>query len=117
MTKHLNSEDSAPENPEALIYFTDFFGVDPQVLEKYGAFNISLINDLPLFIDPFLLFDSDKPEYNTLHDEIIQYVKFLRDVSVDTTISGGHVGQWFLFPEGLCPKSRFCGSFVIGFML
>lgn len=99
MTKQLNSPVSAPENTTALIYFTDFFGVDPHVLEDYGAFNVSLINDLPLFIDPFLLFDSDKPEYNTLHDEIIRYVKFLRDVSVDTAIYKGLISHWFRFPE------------------
>lgn len=45
------------------IYFSDFFNVTPDILDKYGAFNISLINDLPLFIDPFLLFGSKKPEY------------------------------------------------------
>jgi len=45
------------------------------VVEAYGAFDISLINDLPLFIDPFLLFDSTKPEYKALHEEIIRYVK------------------------------------------
>ena len=33
------------------IYFSDFFNIDPDVLEEYGAFNVSLINDLPLFID------------------------------------------------------------------
>jgi len=37
------------------LYFSDFFEVSPEVIEKYGAFNPSLINDLPLFIDPFLL--------------------------------------------------------------
>jgi hypothetical protein len=84
---------------ETRIYFTDFFGVAPQILEDYGAFNVSLINDLPLFIDPFLLFDSDKAEYTALHKAIIKYVKFLRDVSLDTTISKGHIGHWFLFPE------------------
>jgi len=42
------------------VYFSDFFNVDPDAIEEYGAFNISLINDLPLFIDPFLLFNSDK---------------------------------------------------------
>ncbi len=26
------------------IYFSDFFDVSPNVLEEYGAFNISLIN-------------------------------------------------------------------------
>lgn len=90
---------SAAASSVAYIYFTDFFGVDPQILEDYGAFNVSLINDLPLFIDPFLLFDSDRDEYNKLHDQIIRYVKFLRDVSVDTTIDKGHIGHWFLFPE------------------
>ena len=42
------------------VYFSDFFNVNPDVIEKYGAFNISLINDFPLFIDPFLLFNSNK---------------------------------------------------------
>lgn len=35
------------------IYFSDYFNVAPRLLEEYGAFNISLVNDLPLFIDPF----------------------------------------------------------------
>jgi hypothetical protein len=56
------------------VYFSDIFKVSPDVIEKYGAFNISLINDLPLFIDPFLLFNSTKPEYQKLHKEILQYV-------------------------------------------
>jgi len=42
------------------VYFSDFFDVNPDVIEKYGALNISLINDFPLFIDPFLLFNSNK---------------------------------------------------------
>jgi hypothetical protein len=61
-----------------LIYFTDFFQVASATLEAYGAFNVSLINDLPLFIDPFLLFDSEEQQYNDLHEGIIRYVKFLR---------------------------------------
>lgn len=40
-------------------FFSDTFGVDPKTLEAYGAFDISVINDLPLFIDPFLLFRSE----------------------------------------------------------
>ena len=32
------------------IYFTDFFRVTEEDLASYGAFNVSLINDLPLFI-------------------------------------------------------------------
>lgn len=83
----------------ARIYFTDFFDVSEDTLKSYGAFNVSLINDLPLFIDPFLLFDSEQEKYKSLHDEIIRYVKFLRDVSVETAISKGLVDHWFRFPE------------------
>ena len=45
------------------IYFSDFFDVPSKTIEDYGAFNISLLSDLPLFIDPFLLFNSKNPEY------------------------------------------------------
>src|ERR1039457_2235349 len=61
--------------------------------------NISLINDLPLFIDPFLLFNSEKPEYQQLHTEMIDYVKFLRDRSVAGELSSGLISAWFEFPE------------------
>ncbi len=81
------------------IYFTDFFEVVPSDLESYGAFNVSLINDLPLFIDPFLLFDSEEQRHNDLHEDIIRYVKFLRDVSTDPSISQGLLDHWFRFPE------------------
>jgi hypothetical protein len=71
------------------IYFSDHFKVDSDELEKYGAFNISLVADLPLFIDPFLLFNSKKAKYRTLHDRIIDYLRFLRDKATDKTIQGG----------------------------
>ena len=48
---------------ELKIYFSDFFDVDEDIIESYGAVNISLINDMPLFVDPILLFNSEKPEY------------------------------------------------------
>lgn len=81
------------------VYFSDYFSVSKDDLEKYGAFNVSLIKDLPVFIDPFLLFNSDKPEYQYLHDEIIKYIGFLRDMSETGKISKGLVRHWFLFPE------------------
>ncbi len=81
------------------IYFSDFFGVEPEILEEYGAFNISLINDLPLFVDPFLLFNSPKPEYQALHSQIINYVRFLKDVSRSEGIDPGFLESWFQFPE------------------
>lgn len=36
-------------------FLSDHFGIDENVFEEYGALNVSVINDLPLFIDPFLL--------------------------------------------------------------
>jgi len=81
------------------VYFSDIFDVNPDVIEEYGAFNISLINDLPLFIDPFLLFNSANPEYQRLHKEILKYVAFLRDRSVDNSVNKGLLKSWYCFPE------------------
>lgn len=81
------------------IYFSDVFGVSPEVVDNYGAFNIALINDLPLFIDPFLLFDSEDAKYTVLHDEIIRYLKFLRDRAVADELTEGNISHWLLFRE------------------
>jgi len=80
-------------------YFSGYFDVDQKALNGYGAFNISLVTDLPLFIDPFLLFNSKKPRYRQLHDEIITYLRFLRDKSESKHLSSGLVKAWFRFPE------------------
>ena len=81
------------------IYFSDVFDVSPEVIDEYGAFNISLINDLPLFVDPFLLFNSDKPEYQQLHEQMIRYVRFLRDKAVEGAVNDGLLEAWFTFRE------------------
>jgi hypothetical protein len=81
------------------IYFSDVFEVSPETLESYGAFDVSLINDLPLFIDPFLLFNSTKPEYKQLHDEIISYLRFLRDKAAEGSVTPGLLEAWFTFRE------------------
>ena len=81
----------------ARIYFTDFFDVSPEVLASYGAFNVACIVDLPLFIDPFLLFTSSRPEYQALHNEVIHYLSFLRDKSVEGMV---------LLPRGQAESPR-----------
>lgn len=81
------------------IYFTDFFRVPESALEEYGAFNISLIGDLPLFIDPFLLFNSDDLAHQELHAQIIRYMRFLKDRTLEGPIVPGLVDAWFSFPE------------------
>jgi hypothetical protein len=82
-----------------MAYFSDIFDVEPQVLDEWGAFNISLLNDLPLFIDPFLLFNSADEQYRRLHDQIIQYVKFLRDQSAQRSPDIGLLRAWYCFSE------------------
>jgi hypothetical protein len=81
------------------MYFSDFFGVRKSALNKYGAFDISLLADLPLFVDPFLLFNSKKPKYRALHDRMIEYLRFLKEKSTsDQGLEGGYsqLGTCFL---------------------
>lgn len=80
-------------------FFTDRFAIDRDVLQTYGALDVSLVTDLPLFIDPFLLFHSKKAEYRTLHDEIIEYLVFLRDKAQAGTVSEPMLRAWYCFPE------------------
>ncbi len=89
------------------IYFSDFFGLEPEVLEEYGAFDVALINDLPLFVDPFLLYDSENAVYKGLHEEIITYLCFLRDRAVAGELTAGSIMQWLLFKE---VKQNWLGS-------
>lgn len=81
------------------IYFSDFFNISSDRLDEYGAFNISLINDLPLFIDPFLLFGSKKTEYQELHKKILDYLVFLKSKSEDGITDISQVKSWYLFSE------------------
>lgn len=80
------------------IYFSDVFRVSPKSIDGHGAFNVSLVGDLPLFIDPFLLFNSRKKQYQELHSEIIRYLLFLRDKAGDQ-LASGLIDAWFRFPE------------------
>ena len=81
------------------IYFSDFFEIGEDKLAEHGALNVSLINDLPLFVDPFLLFDSEDERYRVLHEHIIAYVKFLRDMAVAGEGNAIQRASWFTFSE------------------
>jgi hypothetical protein len=80
-------------------FFSDQFKIDAAVVDDYKAFDVSLISDLPLFIDPFLLFNSDRPEYQRLHNELIRYLIFLRDKAIQGPVSDGLLRSWYCFPE------------------
>jgi hypothetical protein len=99
---------------DSKIKFNEYFNVEKELLDEEGLFNISLISDLPLFIDPFHLFYSKKAEYQKLHSEIIKYLVFLRETS------SGYEGQdlpdnivktYYKFPE---VKQNWFGFSYIG---
>lgn len=92
-------------------FISDYFGVDADVFEDYGALNVSIVNDLPLFIDPFLLFHSDKQEYVELHEAIINYLVFLRDRAAAGPINDGELRNWYCFKE---VKQNWLGFSVSG---
>lgn len=92
------------------LYFSQYFGVSPNELETYGAFDISLVSDLPLFIDPFLLFNSEKHEYRDLHDKIIRYLVFLRDRATPD-LDPGLIKSWYMFQE---VKQNWLGFTLLG---
>jgi hypothetical protein len=94
-----------------MVYFTDFFKIKEKALEDYGAFNISLINDLPLFIDPFLLFGSEKEDYQELHADILKYLMFLKGKSEAGKITKAEIQSWYKFPE---VKENWLGFSVSG---
>jgi len=80
-------------------------------LEEFGAFNVSLVNGLPLFIDPFLLFHSESDEYQQLHTSVIEYVTFLRDRSLHAPVNDDLLKAWYCFPE---IKQNWLGFSVAG---
>lgn len=80
------------------MFFSKYYGIDSSVVEHYGAVDISFVCDIPLFIDPMLIFNSEKEEYKKLHEEIIKYFHFLYQKACDG-LSNKELKAWFEFNE------------------
>lgn len=78
--------------------FSDKFEVEPECLTDYGAVNISLVCDIPLFVDPMLIFNSEKTEYKSLHENIIKYFHFLAKKALNP-LGKAEIEAWFCFHE------------------
>lgn len=63
----------------AKMFFSEIFQIERDALDAHGAMDVSLVTDLPLFVDPFLLYCSPKKQYNDLHLSMIEYLCFLKD--------------------------------------
>ena len=80
------------------MFFSEQFQTDTELIKAYGAVDISLVCDIPLFIDPMLIFNSDKREYQLLHQEIIRYFHFLY-TKAKQGLSSKEINAWFNFSE------------------
>lgn len=80
------------------LLFNEYFDIKESQLQEHGALNICLSADLPLFIDPFLLFASDKKEYQELHKQVVSHLLFLKDISIENNGIGVNTSL-FKFPE------------------
>ncbi|MCF7966463.1 MAG: hypothetical protein K9L79_13105 [Methylobacter tundripaludum] len=87
------------------LLFSEYFEIDADMLDDYGALNICIDADLPLFLDPFLLFSSEKIEYVDLHDQIVNHLIKLKEFAAENSNTDIRL---FQFPEvkqnwlGLC---------------
>lgn len=80
------------------LLFSDYFEIDEYKIEKFGALNICLSSDLPMFIDPFLLFASEKPEYKLLHKKVVNHLIILKNYATEN--EGRNIDiNLFRFPE------------------
>jgi hypothetical protein len=78
--------------------FSEKFEIEKHILEEYGAIDISLVCDIPLFIDPMLIFNSEKPQYKILHNNIIKYFHFLAKKS-EEKLNISDIKTWYTFNE------------------
>lgn len=80
------------------MFFTEKFQVDSEILQSYGAVDISLICDVPLFVDPMLIFNSENERYTELHNSIIRYFYFLYSKATQG-LTPKEIDAWFNFSE------------------
>lgn len=92
------------------MFFSEYFEVSPDVLRKYGALDISLVCDMPLFVDPMLIFNSDKKLYKQLHEKIIRYFHFL-STKAENGLQKNEIKAWFRFSE---VRNNWLGYSLIG---
>jgi hypothetical protein len=89
-------------NSNSRIKFSRYYGISKKLLDNEGFFDICLISDLSLFIDPFHLFYSEKKEYQNLHNEVIKYLIFLKQISEEyrgKELPRRIIESYYKFPE------------------
>lgn len=95
---HILSKKEKANMSKFKLLFSEYFEIEESQLTKYGALNLCLSSDLPLFIDPFLLFASEKPEYKTLHKQVVEHLLLLKSYATENNGEDVDIGL-FRFPE------------------
>ena len=80
------------------MFFSEWFGIDSDLIKGYGAVDISLVCDVPLFVDPMLIFNSENEIYKKLHKSIIRYFHFLY-TKASQGLTPKEINAWFNFSE------------------
>ena len=80
------------------MFISEYFCINQKIIKDYGAIDISLVCDTPLFVDPMLIFNSSKKEYQELNKEIIKYFSFLK-LKSKNGLTVGEINTWFNFKE------------------
>lgn len=91
------------------MFFSERFQISSELLKEYGAVDISLVCDIPLFIDPMLIFNSEKEIYKNLHKSIIRYFHFLY-TKAEQGLTMKEVSAWLLIIRcltNLLPEKNF----------
>lgn len=79
------------------MFFSDKFKVNEQSLNDYGALNIWMERDTPLYIDPILIYCNKK--YEAWHKKIIKYFNFLYEKTQNPEITKDQLKYFFNFHE------------------
>ncbi len=78
--------------------FSEYYKIDAACLKKYGAIDISLVADTPLFIDPLLIFSKKNQKYKDLHSQTLKYFIFLYKKAREI-LTEEEILYWFGFKE------------------
>lgn len=78
--------------------FSDYFKVEKSVIKKYGAVDISLVCDTPLFIDPILIYSNKDEKIRNSYVEIVKYLLFLNS-KAQKGLNDKSIKYYFTFKE------------------
>lgn len=78
--------------------FSKIFNVEKDIVKQYGAVDISLLSDTPLFIDPMLIMYNDDEEIRNQYQNLVKYLLFLKN-KAKSDLCNDEINYYFSFKE------------------